>query len=204
MARRLEALRALGLVAALGAVSMPVTAETMYVTDRLLLGLYAERGDQGQRLKLLTSGTPIEIVQRQGAFALVKTPDETEGWVKTAFLVDEKPAALRVAEMEREAERLNSEIEQLLRNSKVELAKDLQERLAQTEASLAEAQERADALESEVSSLRELKARVNTERALSGLWMAAAAALSLLIGALVGYRLYDRRLRQRFSGLRIE
>lgn len=184
--------------------AMPAAAETVYVTDRLLLGLYAERGDQGQRLKLLTSGTALEVVERQGAFARVRSPEDIEGWVKTAFLVDEKPAALRVAEMEQEAERLNREIERLMRNSKAALSEELQQRLGEAETELADAREQVQNLELELGDLRELEQRVRAEQVTSVLWVAGAAVVSLLIGALAGYRLYDRRLRERFSGLRID
>lgn len=184
--------------------AVPAAAETVYVTDRLLLGLYAERGDQGQRLKLLTSGTALEVVERQGAFARVRSPEDIEGWVKTAFLVDEKPAALRVAEMEQEAERLNREIERLMRNSKAALSEELQQRLGEAETALADAQDRVQNLEDELVDLRELEQRVRAEQITGVLWIAGAAVVSLLIGALAGYRLYDRRLRERFSGMRID
>ena len=73
-------------------VSSSVTAETAYVTDRLLLGLYAEADSNSQQYRTLPSGTRLDILERQGLYARIITDDGLEGWVKYHFLVTEPPA----------------------------------------------------------------------------------------------------------------
>ena len=73
-------------------------AETAYVTDNLRLGLHAAEDTSDRAFRFLESGQPMEILVRDRNYANVRLPDGTEGWVKSAYLVDEKPAKLIVAE----------------------------------------------------------------------------------------------------------
>ncbi|MEJ2370979.1 MAG: DUF933 domain-containing protein [Gemmatimonadales bacterium] len=52
----------------------------------------------------------MEILIRDRNYANVRLPDGTEGWVKSAYLVDEKPARLIVAETMAERDRLAAEL----------------------------------------------------------------------------------------------
>ncbi len=177
-------------------------AETVYVTDKLRLGLYAERGASGQRLELLNSGDPLELLQRDGNFARVRTQDGTTGWVKFAFLVEEKPAALRVFELEKGNRDLTDRVATLT------------EELSQSQASLKETQ---TGLTEAQASIEELKAELSiytgTERSLfqklidDPLLLAFAILLMIIglaAGGLTGYLYYDRRVRRRFSGFRLD
>ena len=47
----------------------------------------------------LDSGQAMEILSRDRNYANVRLPDNSEGWVKNAYLVDDKPAKLIVAEI---------------------------------------------------------------------------------------------------------
>ena len=54
----------------------------------------------------LVSGTAVEVLERNPNYARVRLADGREGWVKATFLVDEKPAAARVLELEARDRRL--------------------------------------------------------------------------------------------------
>ena len=177
----------------------PVMAETVYVTDQLRLGLFAGEQASGQRLRMLASGDALEVVERRGNFARVTTADGVTGWVKAAFLVKDKPAALIVAETE--AARLAAE-------ARIE---ELRAEYADTDAvhtrlreSLEAANQSINALETELAGYRAAKRnvihRLLNDPALLGLF-GAATVLLFLLGIWLGGRRHERRMRQRFFGL---
>ncbi len=100
----------LALIAALWACPAIASAETtLYVTDSLRLALYASEDMSDKPLLNLTSGAPVQLLERDASLARVRTATGEEGWVKATFLVPEKPARTRVAELEAELAGLRSE-----------------------------------------------------------------------------------------------
>src|SRR5215831_18308169 len=102
-------LKRLTLTAALCACAGTAMAERMYVTDSLRLGLYRSEDTNDKPLVNLMSGAQVDVLERNASLARVRTPSGDEGWVKAAFLVPEKPAQLRVAELEAELAGLRNE-----------------------------------------------------------------------------------------------
>ena len=77
-------------------------AETAYVTDNLRLGLHQAADTSDRAFRTLDSGQELEILTRDRNYAHVSLPDGVQGYVKAAYLVDEKPAKLIVAETQAE------------------------------------------------------------------------------------------------------
>jgi len=77
-------------------------AETRYVTDQLEITLRAGDSTRYKILKMLPSGTPLEVlgVNKTTKFARVKTEDGTVGFVPEAQLQAEPAARIRAAELE--------------------------------------------------------------------------------------------------------
>jgi len=73
-------------------------AQTAYVTDNLRLGLHQAADTSDRAFRSLDSGQELEVLSRDRNYAQVRLPDGTEGYVKVAYLVDDKPAKLIVAE----------------------------------------------------------------------------------------------------------
>ena len=90
-------------------------AETAYVTDNLRLGLHQAADTSDRAFRTLDSGQELEILTRDRNYAHVSLPDGVRGYVKAAYLVDEKPAKLIVAETQAELDRLRAELAQLRR-----------------------------------------------------------------------------------------
>ncbi len=67
-------------------------AETLYVTDRILLGIHQSADEQSPILTSIASGSTVTVLSKQGNFINVKTEDGTQGWVAANFLVKNKPA----------------------------------------------------------------------------------------------------------------
>lgn len=85
-------------VGMLGAVSAAL-AQTHYVTDRVLVGLYEGKSKDSPLIKVMPTGTPLEILNREDEFVEVRGPDGLTGWVEASYVVDRKPAQLVVLEL---------------------------------------------------------------------------------------------------------
>ena len=93
-------------------VFLPLIAvgETGYVTDRLILGLHQAEDTSDQAFRSLESGQEFEILSRDRLYARIQLPDGTQGYVKAAYIVSEKPAKLIVSQTQAEVERLAGEL----------------------------------------------------------------------------------------------
>src|SRR6202030_2038573 len=80
-------------------------AAPAYVTDELVLGVYAEQSTQGQRLTTLHSGASVETLAVSGESTQVRLPDGRTGWVKTAYLTTREPASVRIKQLQDELDR---------------------------------------------------------------------------------------------------
>lgn len=178
-------------------------AETAYVTDNLRLGLYEAEDTSGRPFRTLESGQAMEIQLRATNTAQVQLPDGTMGWVKSAYLVTEKPAKLIVAETMAERDALAAELEETRAAFAAPAATIAT--LESDAVALNEQIEIADAriaeLEGEIESVEALKQRYKGSLPVS--WVAAAIIACLIAGFLIGLWWTDRRSRARHGGIRI-
>ena len=100
------------IIGVLALLPIVAAAETAYVTDNLKLGLYEAEDTSGRAFRTLDSGQSMEVLIRAVNYANVRLPDGAEGWVKSAYLVDDKPAKLIVEETIVERDALAAELEQ--------------------------------------------------------------------------------------------
>ncbi|MBI3778204.1 MAG: TIGR04211 family SH3 domain-containing protein [Gammaproteobacteria bacterium] len=114
-------------------------AETLYVAERLRIGLRAEATETGAVVKTVETGTPLEAIQRTESFVQVRDPQGTVGWVETRYLTPDAPARLRLGKLE----------EELTKSRKV--ATDAQAQLKKSQATVAEQTARIEALEKETA-----------------------------------------------------
>ncbi len=54
-------------------------AKTFYVTDKVLVGVYEQPNTESTLIKALPTGTPIEVLERNGEYAKIRSPDGTTG-----------------------------------------------------------------------------------------------------------------------------
>ena len=71
-------------------------AQTAYVIDKLLVGVHEDRDLNSAIVKVLPTGTKLDVLQREGELAEVRDGDGTVGWVDGAYLMEEAPAQLQV------------------------------------------------------------------------------------------------------------
>ena len=178
-------------------------AETAYVTDNLRLGLHQAEDTSDRAFRFLDSGQPMEILIPGGNYANVRLPDGTEGWVKSAYLVDEKPAKLIVAETIAERDALAAELEQA-RQAFAEPAatiNGLKNDAAELTTELENARLQVEELQTEVESIRGMKERYRGSVPLN--WVGGAILVCLIAGFLGGLKWVDYRSRKRHGGIRI-
>jgi SH3 domain protein len=186
-----------------GVLSLPVRAETGYVTDVLSLGLHRAEDTSDAPFRTLRSGDAFEILERDGYYARVQLPDGTTGYVKANFIVTEKPARAIVDETAAERDRLAAELLDLKAAFAEPAARmgQLQQQVASLEAERDAATTRAAELE---VANRDLVARQERYRhSLPYGWVAGAALICLLGGVLIGFWWVDRQIRRRHGGVRV-
>lgn len=122
-------------------------AETLYVTDRILLGMHAEASEDSPLLDSVPSGTAVQVLETAGAFKRVRLPNGTTGWVSSGYLVAEKPASAQVDQLLAKQKKLEAE----LKSTKEKLKK-----------SNREIQVRRDQLSNARTTIEELKKKKGT------------------------------------------
>ena len=179
-------------------------AATAYVSDELVLGVYADQNNQGQRLATLHSGTSVETLAQSGEFTQVRLRDGTTGWVKSAFLTPMEPAVVRVKHLEEELDRIRATTPALAEAA----ARSEVERLKQE---LAAKQNELDAARSGRSSpvapprpapgpLGAIQAPAGTRWAVI---VCSGVIIALACGFWLGYATLARRVKLKFGGIKV-
>ena len=178
-------------------------AATAYVTDELVLGVYADPSTQGQRLATLHSGASVDTSAVNGDSTQVRLPDGRSGWVKTSYLTSREPAAVRVKQLQEELDRTRTAapgLAQAAEHSEVlRLTRELAARQPGTDAvvtataglpAAAEAGPAAGAIGQTAPAPR--------------VWVSIAAVLlGTGCGFWAGYAALARRIRVRFGGIKV-
>jgi SH3 domain protein len=144
----------------LTAASMVVQAQS-YITDKVVVGVYDQPFSSSTLLKVIPTGTPLEILERRDAFSQIRTPDDTTGWVENTYIIDNKPDQLVVLELTDK----QTQTRQALDESRQQLLA-LQEQLATVQDKAAGAQQAdSTALKKQQQANSVLKNQLDTLRA---------------------------------------
>lgn len=101
-------------------------AETVYITDSLLVGLHEEKSIDSPILKVLPTGTTLEVIKRDNDFVHVRDPKGVSGWISNNYLTTNNPDKNEGMD-ERTAQSKIRELEAELQNIKIQQAKPDQE-----------------------------------------------------------------------------
>lgn len=185
----------------LAALSGVVAAETAYVTDQLRLGFHRAPDTSDNPFRMLQSGERVEVLERNRFYARVRASDGTEGWVKAGFLMNERPAVLRVAEVEAKQSELDAELEKIAREREAR-----NQEFSSLKAKVDEASRRLQAVQAENLGLRQENEAFQQRFATPSLpvtWALGAALFTLLAGFFLGLLWVDHRSRKRHGGIRV-
>ncbi|RMG34414.1 MAG: TIGR04211 family SH3 domain-containing protein [Gammaproteobacteria bacterium] len=208
-------------------------ASAAHITDKLVIGLYEQPDLSDKPKRLLTSGTPIEVLEQKKGKARVRLGDGITGWIEARYVSEAKPAAMALLEAQAEIRRLKKQLEKpgmvqgtsdtrpLPSAEKTRLGLELgkaRERIAELERSLADlprleaAVKERDALAARLEAIREALGdeRKSTQTgpeerkgAERGWWLWLGAVGLLMFGFGAGVFFIKQRISRRFRGLRI-
>jgi uncharacterized protein YgiM (DUF1202 family) len=189
-------------------------AEPAYVTDELVLNVYAEQSSQSQRLATLHSGASVETLAVSGESTQVRLPDGRTGWVKTSYLTTHEPAAVRIKLLQDELDRTRATTPALAeaaeRSEVARLTRELAARQAEssTPAAGSAASRTSDTAGAPMSATA--AAPVDSTDLDDGrpsyphpwLWI-TTLCVALACGFCLGYAALARRIRAKFGGLKV-
>jgi SH3 domain protein len=129
--------------------------EILYVTDQMRITVRSGPSLGNKVIAMVKTGDKLTLLgSKKEGWALVRLPDGKEGWALTRFLTKERPAKLRLAELDpankdmaRRLEQLHSENQRLSRE------------LSKTEAELAVLSARYEKLQADAADVVALKQR---------------------------------------------
>jgi SH3 domain protein len=129
--------------------------DTYYVTDQMRITVRSGPSLSNKVIAMIQTGDSMTLLgkERQG-WALVRLPDSKEGWVLTRFLTRERPAKLRLAELDPANKDMAQRLEQLREDNQ-----RLSRELSQTQAKLADLNVRHDKLQADSADVLALKQR---------------------------------------------
>ena len=187
-------------------------AAPAYVTDELVLGVYAEQSTQGQRLATLHSGASVETLVVSGESTQVRLPDGRTGWVKTSYLTTREPAAVRIKQLQDELDRTRATTPALAeaaeRSEVARLTRELAARQAESSRPAAPASGTSDTA---TASMPATAAAAGGSNDLGDgrpfdphpwLWI-TTLCIALACGFWLGYAVLARRIRAKFGGLKV-
>jgi hypothetical protein len=192
-------LRVIAMLAMLGMFSA-AQAETVYVAERIRIGLRAEVVETSAVVKTIETGTPLEVIERFDKLARVRDPQGTEGWIEARYLSPEPPARSQLARLQEDLAKSRTQ------------AVEAQAQLKKAQSALAEQAEKIKVLEKNATD-RPAPAPVaikapppvtpavaNTGSGFSYLWLGISFAM-LGIGFAAGVRWLRESIRKRSGGM---
>ena len=75
------------------------SAESLYITDKISIKVYAQKNNNSKVIKTLPSGTIVKAVNREEQYTKVLTKDDIEGWVESKYLTNEKPTQIEYLQL---------------------------------------------------------------------------------------------------------
>ncbi|HEX2139229.1 MAG TPA: TIGR04211 family SH3 domain-containing protein [Woeseiaceae bacterium] len=196
-------MRSILVIPLLIALPLAARAETAFVTDNLRLGLHRAADTSDRAFRTLESGQQVEVLAQDRYYAHVRLPDGAVGYLKAAYLVNEKPAKLIVAEARAQADRLEQELATLREQfagpaaTIGALEAQVAEQKAAIEKNLARVAELLDSNQSYAARAEQY------QYSLPMSWVGAALGVSLFAGFMLGWWWLDYRSRKRHGGMRI-
>jgi len=97
-------------------------AETVYITDSVLVGLHEEKSIDSAILKVLPTGTVLEVIKRDNDFVHVRDPKGVTGWISNNYLMTNEPNNNENTDASITQSRIR-ELEAELQNTKLKQAK---------------------------------------------------------------------------------
>lgn len=149
-----------------------------HITDKLVVGFYDEPSLEGKPSRLLTSGTPIEVLERKDGKARVRLGDGTIGWIEARYASEAKPAAMALLEAQAEIRQLKKQLQSTGKDPTKPQGRVLPSaEKTRLGLELGKARQRIEALEKQLADLPRLQAAEKERDDLAGRLQAIQQAL---------------------------
>lgn len=89
---------------------LAAAADTVYVIDKLQIGMRAERDNVSAVVKSLETGAALEVLSRDERFVRVRDKAGTEGWVEARYVSPELPARAQLAKLQEELNKTRAQL----------------------------------------------------------------------------------------------
>jgi hypothetical protein len=177
-----------------------VRADPVYVIEQLVVSVANAPGGEGEHIGQVKSGDKLELIERQADEAHVRLSNGKDGWIKGSYLTTEPPLQTRLTERTAEVEKLRQEGDKLKQD-----VSRLESELAAARAAPKETPQPAPDSAAPPAPIRETVFLRSPDRASPTSWpfLLGVAAVMLLVGFVIGWKTLDRRIRQKYGGLRI-
>ncbi|MCB2185469.1 MAG: TIGR04211 family SH3 domain-containing protein [Deltaproteobacteria bacterium] len=111
---RFRLVLAAALLAALALPSLAWSQETMYISDHLQVTVRTGTSMENKIIAVLDSGDMVKLLDKTAdGWGKIITPKGKEGWMLLRYLTVEKPAALKLAELDPQAKNYAQKLEEL-------------------------------------------------------------------------------------------
>lgn len=196
---------------AIGLAPLSVQAQQQYISDKLVVNVYAEANQESTKLATLESGDAVESLEKADTYTRIRLTDGREGWIKSSYLTSQPPATVRLKELEKErgasATTPDAQLAQELKQAKEHNAA-LQSEIATLKQN---AQQSAPAVAPPAAAAPEPVGVLQGPQESTGhstlplhYWSVPAIALVAgAIGYLFGYRTLARRIRRKYGNVKI-
>ncbi len=198
---------------ALLTIPLAAHADSAWIIDQVEAGLHESQDIDSPIIKLLPTGSKLEVLARQDDLVQVRDADNDTGWIDAAYLMPEKPARQLLGETQARRAAAEDELRSLRELQNTATTNEVQ--------TLRAARQRLEAeLSAERRRVAELRKQINEQQPAatdstvtttawlhsamqSPRYLIAALAIVLLIGMLLGSWLMDYNNRRRHGGFRV-
>lgn len=192
-------------------VALPLTAmaETVYVIDRLVVGLRSDITESATIVKSVESGAVLEVLERDDTRMRVRDPQGVEGWIDARYVSTQPPSRTQIAELQAEIKRLRAAAGSAVKPDSGPRLAQLESELGQATTKLAQAQAdleqtRAALAEARRAPAEQRPAAVPTAAAVNRggvlVWVVVGFAM-LGIGFIAGMVWVRESIRRRMGGM---
>lgn len=180
----------------------------LFVSDKLVLNVYSEVDQAGERVATIESGDAVEELERAESFVRIRLQDGREGWVGANYLTDDAPAAVQLRELQRQQKSAAQGTDKKAAEEIARLKKESEALHAQVKqlkaAAAAPVVPDDGVLEGAAAEApRQLAAATPTGSGNAPWIWPLVVVLAAVLAYTAGYQSLARKLRKKFGGLRI-
>lgn len=167
-------------------------AKTVYINDQLRVGIRPEPNNDSTPLTVVSTGDKLELLERDSGYALVRTKEDVQGWIKEIYITPDIPAIIQLKRLSKVNGGADSKIKELTRQ--VTLMESANQTLS----------DELDQAKSEKNKMKMQLLTIQTGQSSSG-WIYWLAGTLIFAGAsfVWGMYWYRNQAMKRLGGLRI-